>query len=310
MKKILAVAILGLSLCVANSAAYAQEDNKIMVDGVELVDTEVYYETGVLMVPIRAVGEALGFEVSWNQQGKWVNVNKGELKTTILLEREGYSKNKGNYSTLGQAPLVMGNQTYVPITFVTDYMEVPFEIGEEGILMIGNTTLGQSLYIKGYIQSVRDDGSLLVCGNGIYGEVVLHLDDKTVVLDAAGQRIKGTSLAEGDKLEADYGPVVTKSIPLQATAQEIRLLKEESSLRGIIERNDEQGILVKGASSNFGQQVRLLINEDTIMIDQKGETITKEALVSGMLIKASHSSLATFSLPPQTVAYLIEVVVE
>ena len=64
------------------------------------------------LVPIRAITEALGGQVAWNEAAKEVTltVNGKEIKMTIGKALEKY----------GVAPVIIGGRTFVPVRFVAD----------------------------------------------------------------------------------------------------------------------------------------------------------------------------------------------
>ena len=74
--------------------------------------------TADLMVPLRETAETLGFKVTWNQ-GKTLVENK-TVHTTVTLGEDKYTLTEGKDKThtfsLGAAPYLKGNTTYVPLS--------------------------------------------------------------------------------------------------------------------------------------------------------------------------------------------------
>ncbi|MNV78342.1 Protease inhibitor precursor [compost metagenome] len=64
------------------------------------------------LIPLRTVAEALGFTVTWNTATKAVDLNKGNIFTTVKNGDDRYIINK-MYTTLGTAPLTKENKLYV-----------------------------------------------------------------------------------------------------------------------------------------------------------------------------------------------------
>lgn len=52
---------------------------------------------------------------------------------------------------------------------------------------------------------------------------------------------------------------------------------------------------------------RLVVSDETLILDRKYNEITVEDLNIGDLVVAYHSNIMTMSIPPQTSAYIIEV---
>lgn len=80
-------------------------------------------EKGRTMVPVRAVGEGLGSEVTWNPETKEIIIEKGATKITLTLnktkvkmEQEGATMEKN----LDVAPYVLNGRTMVPLAFISE----------------------------------------------------------------------------------------------------------------------------------------------------------------------------------------------
>ena len=75
-----------------------------------------------VMVPLRAVAEALGFTVTWNGDGT-VLIDSGLMHSTITLGVDSYqavtsledAEGATGSLSLGAGPVVIGNSTYVPL---------------------------------------------------------------------------------------------------------------------------------------------------------------------------------------------------
>ncbi len=77
-------------------------------------------QKGLLMLPLRAVAEDLGFKVTWNGKDQSILLNDGTVKTTLYIGDDSYFKASSqaigltqNFR-LGVAPMLVGNSTYVP----------------------------------------------------------------------------------------------------------------------------------------------------------------------------------------------------
>ena len=80
-------------------------------------------ENGFLTLPLRAVAESLGFEVTWNGEERSVFLDDGVVKTTLFIGEDRYFKASsqaiGLTQTfqLGLAPTIVDSRTYVPASF-------------------------------------------------------------------------------------------------------------------------------------------------------------------------------------------------
>jgi len=74
----------------------------------------------VVMVPIRAVAEALGFEVIWNEDRYSADLDNGVVKTTVEIGFDSYymassqAIGMSNPTSLGATPILRDGLTYVP----------------------------------------------------------------------------------------------------------------------------------------------------------------------------------------------------
>ena len=99
-------------------------------------------ENGTLMVPVRALAEALGFKVAWNH-GE-VNINDGEMQCDLRIGEENYFvytaiKDAVGMSapfTLGSAPVLKNDKTYVPVKLF-----VPLFGNNDAAVQITDTTV-------------------------------------------------------------------------------------------------------------------------------------------------------------------------
>ena len=106
----------------------APENYKIVINGktLDLKGQKLFTENDtkgnkVLMVPLRAISEALGFKVEWNNGS--VFVDDGSMHTTVTIGRDSYVavtsiKDADGMTapfSLGAAPKIVENRTYVPL---------------------------------------------------------------------------------------------------------------------------------------------------------------------------------------------------
>ena len=105
----------------------------IHVDGT-LISAPAVFQTdeGTVMIPLRAVAEALGFEVIWEAATFSV-----VLDDTIRLSINSETYSNGDaVIELAVAPALVNAFTYVPIYFFTEVLELPFAFATEGKIEI------------------------------------------------------------------------------------------------------------------------------------------------------------------------------
>lgn len=115
------VVIVVLSLCVP----IVHADNggiKVMLNGEYInFDVEPQIVNGRTMVPFRAIFEAMGAEVSWNQELWQASGKKGDKTVNLVIDSNEISVVKGEEEqviSIDQAPIIIDSRTMVPVRFV------------------------------------------------------------------------------------------------------------------------------------------------------------------------------------------------
>lgn len=110
-------------------------------------DTQSAYsnEDGIVMIPLRAVVEALGYQVTWNGEQQLVEIMKGPQWTTVTIGKDAYFFGRRAHESLGQAPVLLGNRTYVPVEFLTKILMQEVVI-EDQVISINNEEKADIVY--------------------------------------------------------------------------------------------------------------------------------------------------------------------
>ena len=82
-------------------------------------DAAPYIANDRTYVPFRALGEALGAEVVWDNDARTVTYTLGNTEVVMTIDETTYTVN-GEEKTMDVAPVVTGDRTYVPVRFVGD----------------------------------------------------------------------------------------------------------------------------------------------------------------------------------------------
>lgn len=108
----------------------------------EQVDNEFILESGfikeingVQMIPLRLVGESLGYEVSWNQETKTAELVRGPQWTAVTIGQDNYSFAK-MLIKLGTTPELIDSKTYVPASFIEEVLKAGVEEVSNGLKII------------------------------------------------------------------------------------------------------------------------------------------------------------------------------
>lgn len=167
------------------------------------------------------------------------------------------------------------------------------------------------------------------------GEVVrLLVDEGTTILNKNCEELMWNDLKEGSIIDARISDAMTRSIPPQAAAYLIRLVRnarpgnpgpgmppgpgvppgpgmpprQEDVTTGRIwniDRNNRQFDTITG--QDFSSLTRFNVPEDARILNRMGRPIDFSGLMIGMRVEVQHANFMTASIPPQTTAYEVRV---
>lgn len=303
---------------VQTTAASVERKMEIKVNGVPIAESG--YQNGdekEMMLPLRAVTEALGFTLTWKQEDLSVELNKGNLFTTVKTGVDRYAINKMEKS-LGIAPVLLDNKMYVPVSFIG-------EVLHGTILTAGNSvsiTLSEqvkTMTTKGVVTSVySSDKYSSVHINGINTDgLVLNVGKDTLIETADGKKLKLSDLKPGMAVQAEHSLAMTMSLPPQTPTYKITVLdgtdqKELIGTAGAIEdvrtgTNGEISLVIKGEglTETSPDEVVLRLTDTTLITHENGEPADKSKLVKGAKVIGFYNSMLTKSLPPIGTAWKI-----
>ncbi|HZK01743.1 MAG TPA: copper amine oxidase N-terminal domain-containing protein [Anaerovoracaceae bacterium] len=118
-------------------SGYEVDKMKILVND-QVIDSPAAYsnEQGAVMVPLRAIAEALGYDVHWNNATRSVTIGKG-ISLTIGKDYYVYMRMSPIY--LGVSPELVDSTTYVPLSFFNKVMMVDEANITDGQIVVNNT---------------------------------------------------------------------------------------------------------------------------------------------------------------------------
>ncbi len=142
----------------------------------------------------------------------------------------------------------------------------------------------------------------------------LIVDGNTKIYNQLGDNIKVSGLKQGMIINVEHSNKITKSAVPQAYANKISIIKSEadtqiteSKILDVYTSNQKSYILV-GDSNNTAKQILFVLADNAVIKNQYEKTIALKDLVKGQKIKVEHSSAMTRSLPPQCVAYTVQII--
>lgn len=86
---------------------------------------------GVTMIPLRLVGESLGYKVSWNEETKTAELLRGPQWNAVTLGEDNYNFAK-MIVKLGTAPVLINSSTYVPLNYAEQVLIAEVEAMDNG----------------------------------------------------------------------------------------------------------------------------------------------------------------------------------
>ena len=132
MRKML-LTMIAVMLMAAPLNVFAENDVTVMLDGnvIEFPDAQpLIDENSRTLVPIRFVSEAMGAEVSWEQESREVTIVKG--KDTIVYEIGSLGAFLNNQSlTFDTRGVLKESRTFVPLRFVAEMLYCDVQWADE-----------------------------------------------------------------------------------------------------------------------------------------------------------------------------------
>lgn len=148
------------------------------------------------------------------------------------------------------------------------------------------------------------------CPNCPNQQVVLIVDRNTLIQNERGDIIPFRELAVGMVVNASFSSAMTRSIPPQAQAFRIRIVRRmpayETTTGRIIEVNSRNRFITTMSHANPSSIIRFNISDDTVILNQRGRAIPFSRLMPGLRVRIQHANFMTASIPPQTTAFVIQ----
>lgn len=100
--------------------AWANTPIQLVVNGTPVVtDVPPVLENDRTLVPVRALSEALGFDVKWDEATRAVTLTKGERVIVLYIGREETLVD-GQPKPIDVPPVIRDNRTLIPVRFVAE----------------------------------------------------------------------------------------------------------------------------------------------------------------------------------------------
>ena len=286
---------------------------KIIVNG-EVLNADTYVDGDNVMLPLRALCEKLGYEVGYDNETTMITLTKGAHYITMYPTKDEYTFSKMAPMSLGIAPQLVDDRTYVPVSFVENILQgTGCEVDQNGEIKITDPKKEENTYRFVTALEAVNEGSVLVMDE-IMGEVIVNFSEETIF-----QGIALSDIKEGSEFMVEYADnAVTMSLPAQATAKNVMsvAMYEEMFL---VEETEVASVAFSGTITEVGEdfvvvetengEIQLNVSEETNIHHVMNRRLYMiNDLEAGMKISGTHSEAATFSIPPQSAAF--EIVIE
>ncbi len=103
---------------------------KLIAAGKEIGAVSYDSEIKTVLVPVRAVAEAFGYDVSWDGDLRAVTVGTVQMGVNFRIGENSYKKSKMTPFVLETAPVIINDYTYVPLSFFSDVLEADVTVSD------------------------------------------------------------------------------------------------------------------------------------------------------------------------------------
>mgnify|MGYP001072321817 CR=1 FL=1 len=118
-------------------------DMELIVEGVPIDALQAWTtETGSVMIPVRAVAEALGYEVGWDEDHRMVTLTDRDSTIVMSIGSTAFTNTRLDASVrLQTAPEIRENRTFVPLNFFREVLQMNNAYVFENQIVIDNQEL-------------------------------------------------------------------------------------------------------------------------------------------------------------------------
>lgn len=176
----------------SNSAVLAEPKLNVLVDGiaVQWTDAEPFIdENSRTMVPLRAVGDALGLTVDWDNPTRTASFSDGTKTLYFPIDSNIARASDGSTITMDTAAVIVNNRIYAPVRYLAEYFGYTVEwdgVNRNVIIRYENSSASSEGPDPASVMLAIADKEVQEMLDGITEEriVILHSDD-TEIINAA-----------------------------------------------------------------------------------------------------------------------------
>lgn len=141
--------------------------------------------------------------------------------------------------------------------------------------------------------------------------VRLLVNNNTRILDENGRPVPVNFLRTGMIVNASFSSATTRSIPPQAVAFMIRVVRrnitDNTTIGVITDINRQNRSFITISNGNPVSVTQFNVPENAMIFDRFGRPMSFAGLRQGMRVFVRHANFMTPSIPPQTTAFEVQV---
>lgn len=102
-----------------NRSVSAQNEVHLIIKGELKEQSGAFIENGKTLLPLRLIGESLGYEVSYEKTTREVRIQKQDKKISMWIGKKSYQMN-GDTKAMDVAPMIKNSTAYVPVRLIAE----------------------------------------------------------------------------------------------------------------------------------------------------------------------------------------------
>lgn len=138
----------------------------------------------------------------------------------------------------------------------------------------------------------------------------LNVDGCTSIMDQFGMPVDLHKIEKGMWVDAEFSPAMTRSIPPQSRACRIIVQSDRTKIMitsdRVVKVDVKNRFIYTGNPRNTADQMKFAISDATLIIDRRGNPIALRDIKPGMVVRVKQANFQTLSIPPQSTAFLIQ----
>jgi hypothetical protein len=141
--------------------------------------------------------------------------------------------------------------------------------------------------------------------------VTLVVGPNTIILSPFGENFSFNNLRVGMIVDADFSSYMTKSVPPQSRAFKIVVSYKNwpfnTKTDRVLEVDVKNRYLYTGFADDIYSQMRFVITNSTLILNRNGNRISLRDIRVGQLVRIDFATFMTYSIPPQSTAFAVQV---